>query len=62
MMHTYINTYTYPIRMFIKVVFPAPEGPIIADSLPDSKYPLMLFSIVFVSEKKKAKKNTFLLC
>ena len=46
-------SYTYPIRIFISVVFPAPEGPMMAESFPDSNDPLMLFNIVFVPVKKK---------
>lgn len=43
--------------MFINVVFPAPDGPITADNLPDSKLPVMLLSIVLEPLKKQKNKN-----
>lgn len=35
------------------MVFPAPDGPIIADNFPLSKLPLILFKMVFDPAKKK---------
>lgn len=46
-------TYLYPVRMFNKVDFPAPDGPIIAVNSPDRSRPLTFFKIVFTPEKKE---------
>lgn len=44
------TTHLYPVRMFKRVDFPAPEGPIIAVSSPDRSLPLTDFKIVFTSK------------
>lgn len=45
------KTYTYPARMFISELLPAPEGPIMAVRCPDRKNPFILFSIVLCPVK-----------
>lgn len=40
------NTHLYPAKIFINVLFPAPEGPIIAVNSPDLKVPFTHFSMV----------------
>lgn len=41
-----MKTYLYPAKIFISVLFPAPEGPMIAVKSPDRNFPLTHFNIV----------------
>lgn len=52
-----MKTYAKPDKTFIKVVFPAPEGPMIAVSSPGRKSPDTLDNIFFLSVKNKRKEN-----
>lgn len=55
-MHNAYATYMKPVRIFNNVLFPAPEGPIMAVNSPDLNSPETPFNMVFLTEKKK--KNT----
>ena len=46
----YIYTYLNPANTLIRVVLPAPDGPIIAVSSPERNSPLTDFKINFFSE------------
>lgn len=53
------NNYTHlqPVKMLSNVLFPAPEGPIIAVSSPDLKWPLTFLRMSFSSESREEGKN-----
>lgn len=52
--HSYIKfvTHIYPARIFNRVLFPAPEGPIIAVNSPDLNSPLTPCKISFFTKIK----------
>lgn len=47
------TAYLYPDKMLSKVLFPAPEGPMMADNWPDRKHPLTPWSIVLPCPEEK---------
>lgn len=50
------STYVYPASMFMRQVFPEPEGPIMADNSPPEKSPLTWSKSFRDSETKITKK------
>lgn len=46
-------SYLYPVRIFSRVDFPAPEGPIMAVNSPDLNLPLTDLRIVLASAIKE---------
>lgn len=47
-----MQTYLYPVKILSNVDFPAPEGPIIAQSSPDLSLPLTFFRISLLAATK----------
>lgn len=45
-----VSAYLYPEIAFKRLLFPAPDGPIIAESWPEANFPLTDFMIVFLSD------------
>lgn len=51
------RTYIKPVRILSNVLFPAPEGPMIAVSSPDLNSPETPFSMVFFATGKKIRQK-----